>query len=111
LAIFQVLSTTSKDWSTIVGHALEMSIIFRSLSLVSKIATNYAIVILLGVFLNSTEEELFRDIVHMGIFDKLVLFLYMECSPGKKQRDDDLLKILSSMHQNSSSNDSSILAL
>eukprot|EP01018_Ginkgo_biloba_P038396 Gb_13090 [translate_table: standard] len=99
LAILEALSTTSKGRSAIVGHALAVQAIVRSLLVVSEIATDYAVGILLSICFNSAEEELLIEVLQMGTFERLLMVLQIDCSPRTKHKANELLRLLSPMRE------------
>ena len=92
LAILESLSTISEGRSTIVGHALAVPSIVRSLLAVY----DNAVGILLGVCFNSAEEDLLVEIVKMGTLERLLFLLQIDCSARTKQKANELIRILSS---------------
>lgn len=104
LAFLEALSTISEGRSAIVGHALAVPTIVRSVLAVSDAGTNYAVGILLKVCFNSEEEPL-TEFLQMGTLERLLFLLQMGCSPRTKQKVNELLRLLSPIHRNSSCND------
>lgn len=65
LVILEALSTFSEGRFAMLGHTLAVPSIVRSFLAMSNTATDYAVGILLGVYFNSAEEELLRELVEM----------------------------------------------
>ncbi|GLJ52039.1 hypothetical protein SUGI_1106670 [Cryptomeria japonica] len=103
LAILEALSTTSEGRCSIVAHALAVPTVVRTLLVVSDNATDYGVRILLAICFNCGEEEMLREIVEMGTFEKLLVVLQMECGQRTKHYANQLLRILSALPENGSS--------
>ncbi|GLJ52041.1 hypothetical protein SUGI_1106720 [Cryptomeria japonica] len=95
MAILEALSTVCQGRWGIIDYALAVPTIVRILLVVSRVATDHGIGILLNICKNCSKEDEIRDVGKTGVLEKLVALLHMDCEPRTKKRANFLIKILS----------------